>query len=133
MTEKQLKKLSRAELLEILIQQAKRNDSLEAELAELKTFYEEKISEYEALLERKTIAIEESGSIAEASLKLSGIFEAAQQAADIYLENIRTIEKETEERCRTMQEEAKKICIQKIRKAGNASKSSKQQRNYQNE
>lgn len=123
MTEKQLKKLSRAELLEILIQQTKRNDSLETELAELKTVYEEKISEYEALLERKNIAIEESGSIAEASLKLSGIFEAAQQAADVYLENIRLIEKKAEERCRTMQEETKKICIQRIRKAGNGSKS----------
>ena len=124
MTEKQLKKLSRAELLEILIQQMKRNDSLEAELAELKTSYEEKISEYEALLERKNIAIEESGSIAEASLKLSGIFEAAQQAADVYLENIKMIEKETEERCRAMKEETKKICIQRIRNASGGSKSS---------
>ena len=32
--------------------------------------------------------IENSGSIAEAALKLSGIFEAAQAAADQYLENI---------------------------------------------
>lgn len=124
MTEKQLKKLSRAELLEILIQQTKRNDSLETELAELKTVYEEKISEYEALLERKNIAIKESGSIAEASLKLSGIFEAAQQAADVYLENIKQMEKETEEHCRAMQEETKKICIQRVRNAGNSSKSS---------
>ncbi len=124
MTEKQLRKLSRAELLEILVQQTKRNDSLEAELAELKTAYEEKINEYEALLERKNIAIEESGSIAEASLKLSGIFEAAQQAADVYIENIRLMEKKTEERCRTMQEETKKICIQRIKKASRCTKSS---------
>lgn len=122
MTEKQLKKLSRAELLEILIQQTKRNDSLEAELTELKIAYEEKISEYEALLERKRIAVEESGSIAEASLKLSGVFDAAQKAANVYLENIRMLEKETEERCRAMQEETKKICIQRIRNAGNSSK-----------
>lgn len=123
MTEKQLKKLSRAELLEILIQQTKRNEALEAELEELKSFYEEKISEYEALLESKNIVIEESGSIAEASLKLSGVFEAAQKAADVYLENIRQLEKETEERCLAMQEEAKKLCIQRIRNAGGSLKS----------
>lgn len=122
MTEKQLKKLSRAELLEILIQQTKKNDSLEAELTELKTSYEEKISEYEVLLESKRIAVEESGSIAEASLKLSGVFDAAQKAADVYLENIRMLEKETEERCRAMQKETKKICIQRIRNAVNSSK-----------
>lgn len=122
MTEKQLKKLSRAELLEILIQQTKRNESLEAELTELKISYEEKISEYEALLESKKIAVEESGSIAEASLKLSGVFDAAQKAADVYLENIRMLEKETEERCRVMQEKTQKICIQRIRSTGNSSK-----------
>ncbi len=122
MTEKQLKKLSRAELLEILIQQTKRNDRLEAELTELKTAYEEKISEYEALLESKRLAVEESGSIAEASLKLSGVFDAAQKAADVYLENIRMLEKETKERCRAMKAETKKICIQRIRNAGNGSK-----------
>ena len=32
---------------------------------------------------------QEAGSIAEASLKLNKVFEAAQQAADQYLENIR--------------------------------------------
>lgn len=123
MTEKQLKKLSRAELLEILIQQTKRNDSLEAELSEMKSAYEEKISEYKSLLEEKNISIAESGSVAEASLRLSGVFEAAQQAADVYLENIKRLEKETEERCRAMQEETKKICIQRIRNAGGGSKS----------
>lgn len=124
MTDKQLKKLSRAELLEILIQQTKRNDSLEAELSEMKAAYEEKISRYETLLEEKNITIAESGSIAEASLKLSGIFEAAQQAADVYLESIKQLEKRTEERCRTMRKKTKEICIQRIRNAGNSSKSS---------
>jgi hypothetical protein len=39
------------------------------------------------LAERK-IVIEKSGSIAEAALKLNGIFEAAQRAADQYLYSI---------------------------------------------
>ena len=73
-----LKKLSRQDLLEMLIAEEKRINQLEKELQEAQ----------EALKERK-ILIENSGSIAEAALKLNGIFEAAQAAADQYLENIK--------------------------------------------
>ena len=73
-----LKKLSRQDLLEMLIAEEKRIDQLEKELQEAQ----------EALKERK-ILIDNSGSIAEAALKLNGIFEAAQAAADQYLENIK--------------------------------------------
>lgn len=37
----------------------------------------------------RRIELEKSGSIAEAALKLNGVFEAAQRAADQYLDNIR--------------------------------------------
>jgi uncharacterized small protein (DUF1192 family) len=76
--EANLKHLSRLELLEMLLDEEKRIASLEKELAQTK-----------AELEKRTIQIENSGSIAEAALKLNGIFEAAQAAADQYLENIR--------------------------------------------
>ena len=75
--EKSLKKLSRAELLEMLIAEEKRIDDLEQELAKAR---EE--------LEEKRIRIGRSGSIAEAALRLNGIFEAAQAAADQYLLNL---------------------------------------------
>lgn len=79
-----LKKLSRQDLLEMLIQEEKRIDQLEKELAEAR----------EALKDRQ-IRIDTAGSIAEAALKLNGIFEAAQAAADQYLENIRQQQTET--------------------------------------
>lgn len=85
MTEKDLKKMSRAELLEIMVAQGKEIDRLKAELEDVK-----------GQLEDKKIRIEESGSIAEAALKLNGIFEAAQKAADQYLENIRQKGQETD-------------------------------------
>ena len=85
MTEKDLKKMSRAELLEIMVAQGKEIDRLKAELENVKS-----------QLEDKKIRISESGSIAEAALKLNGIFEAAQKAADQYLENIRQKEQETD-------------------------------------
>ena len=40
-------------------------------------------------LKNKRIDIQRSGSIAEASLKLTKIFEEAQKAADLYLSNIK--------------------------------------------
>lgn len=73
-----LKKLSRQDLLEMLIAEEKRIEALEKELAEVKA----------ELADRK-IKINHSGSIAEAALKLNGLFEAAQAAADQYLENVK--------------------------------------------
>lgn len=78
-----LKRMSRKDLLELLVLQSKKIDKLTNELKETKE-----------LLLSKEIVIKESGSIAEASLKLNKIFEDAQLAADQYLENIKRIEQE---------------------------------------
>lgn len=78
MTDKELHRLKRSELLEILVEMSEENDRLKEENESLKN-----------QLYDKNIKIENSGSIAEAALKLSGIFEAAQKAADCYLENIK--------------------------------------------
>ena len=75
MTEKELKKLNRYQLLELLLAQTQRADQLQM-LLEQK---EKQLSEYE-------IRISSLGSIAEASLQLGGVFEAAQKAADLYLD-----------------------------------------------
>ena len=77
MTDKEVRKLSRAELLEMLIDQS-------AELEACK----KKLAAAEADLEDQKIAIDKAGSIAEASLLLNGVFEAAQAAAQQYLENV---------------------------------------------
>ena len=78
MTDKELKRLSRKELLEMLLEQSRLLDSRQAEIDRLK-----------AELENKNILLENAGSIAEAALKISGVFEAAQRAADIYLESVK--------------------------------------------
>jgi len=80
MTDKQLKKLNRAELLELLLEQSREIDRLQAELAETK----------DALLERN-IKIESCGSIAEAAAEVNSLFHAAQRAADMYLLNVQRI------------------------------------------
>ena len=80
MTDKELKKLSRAELLELLLIQTKEVDRLQKELNETK-----------AKLEDKNIIIDNAGSIAEAAIKLNGVFEAAEKAAKQYVENMKRI------------------------------------------
>ena len=78
MTNKELKKLTRTELLELLLAQTHRADGLEKEVETLKE-----------QLSKRDIAIRNSGSIAEAALKLNGVFEAAQAAADQYFINVK--------------------------------------------
>ena len=78
MTEKELRRLSRMDLLEMLLEQSREVERLQKELETVKN-----------QLSARRIMEQEAGSIAEASLKLNKVFEAAQQAADQYLENIR--------------------------------------------
>ena len=75
MTEQELKKLSRADLQQLLLEQDKVMDQLR-----------ERIASMERSQREKAFQIKRFGSIAESSLQLSGVFEAAQQAADRYLE-----------------------------------------------
>ena len=83
MTDKELRKLKRTDLLEFLIEQSKEVESLK-----------KRIEELEAELADRRLLIYKSGSIAEAALKLNGVFEAAEAAAQEYLENIRRISEE---------------------------------------
>jgi len=78
MTDKELKRLSRANLLEMLLAQVEENKKLKARLEEM-----------QAQLDDRRIKLDEAGSIAEAALQLNGVFQAAEAAAAQYLENIR--------------------------------------------
>lgn len=78
MTEKELRKLNRQELLEMLVNQMEENNRLQKELDEAN----------EKLMDRN-IAIENAGSLAEACLALNDVFKAADAAAAQYLENVK--------------------------------------------
>lgn len=84
MTDKELRRLSRAELLEMLIAQIEENKQLN-----------QKLQEAQAALADRKIVINQAGTLAEAALQLNGVFEAADQAARQYLENIRCMEQES--------------------------------------
>lgn len=83
MTERELRKLSRLDLLELLLRQMEENERLRAELEQA-----------QRQLESRDLMIENAGSIAQASLQISRVFEAAQMAADVYLENVRRMARE---------------------------------------
>ena len=96
MTEKELRRLSRADLLEMLIAQSE-------ELRDVK----ERLKSAEAILDSRVIEINTAGSIAEASLRLNGVFEAAQAACEQYMENIRLLNERSQLVCRQMEKESR--------------------------
>jgi cell division septum initiation protein DivIVA len=61
-------------------------------------------------LKDKTIKISEAGSIAKASLELSGIFEAAQEAADIYTNAIKEKEEKVAQELKEKYDKADAKC-----------------------
>ena len=104
MIQQELKKLSRTDLIEMMLNLSR-----------------EKLAD-------RMIKVESAGSLAEAALTLSGVFEAAQNAAEVYLENLRQrseqqdlicaqMELQTREKCDRMMEAAKKQVEDYLQKA----------------
>lgn len=87
MNDKELRQMSRADLIEIIYQYRRKNDELTEENKKL----ERKLSD-------RIIRIEDSGSIAEAAMSLNGVFESAQRAADDYIMSLKEANKGVEER-----------------------------------
>ena len=96
MSDKMLKRMSRAELLEMLILAEKENLALK-----------EQIAVYEQQLNEKRIAIDNVGSLAEASLAVNRVCEAADMAARQYLDNIRDLRVATQKEYDKMIEKVK--------------------------
>lgn len=99
MTEKELQKLKRADLLEILVEQGKEIEKLHAEIDTL-----------QKKLNDRTICIDKAGTIAEAAFQLNGIFEAAHAASAQYLENIQHLSERQEKICAKMEQESREKC-----------------------
>lgn len=77
MDDKQLRRLSRRDLLGLLEELSRENDRLRAEL-----------DEANRKLEDRCVRLQRCGSMAEAALELGGVFEAADRAVDIYRQSV---------------------------------------------
>ena len=97
MADKELKRMSRPELIEIIYALKSSEESLRKQKADL-----------EEQLNDRTIRIEEAGSIAEAALKLNDIFAIAQESADDYLNSIKDANSSMEEKQHAAQIEAER-------------------------
>lgn len=85
MTDKELRRLSRSELIDIIYELQKQNQQKDAACQEL-----------QKKLEEKTLTLSNVGSIAEAALQLNDVFQAAQAAADQYVLSVEAMHGEAE-------------------------------------
>ena len=85
MTDKEFKRLSRAQLIEIIYQLQLQIDKLNEEKQAL-----------ESELKDKRLRLQSAGNIAEAALEINNCFRSAQNAAEQYLNEIKAIREETE-------------------------------------
>lgn len=92
MTDRELRKLRRSDLLEMLIDLSEENERLRREL-----------DAAQKELKSREIRLAECGDIAQAALQLSGIFQAAQDACDRYRESV-------EQQCQQRVQETMQQC-----------------------
>ena len=107
MTDRELQKLSRTDLLEMLV-----------DLSEELNLVKQKLKAAEEKLNSRQVLIDKAGSIAEAALQLIGVFEAAEAAGDPQVDKARQdeicrkIEQECREKAKRRLEEVEKKCMQ---------------------
>lgn len=97
MISKELKKLNRRELVDVIYQLKKNEEQMQGQITSL-----------EAELQDRRLHLSAAGSIAEAVTDITGIFSVAQSTADLYLSEITSMKEDTERECAKMIEEAKK-------------------------
>lgn len=85
MMNKELRKLSRRELVDLIYQMKRNEEQMQAEIATL-----------QAALEDKRLRIATAGSVAEAAVSITELLTAAQKTADLYLQEIACMKAEAE-------------------------------------
>ena len=95
MPDRELRRMRRSELVEIILALKQSEDNLRAENAALS-----------AQLQERQIHIENAGSIAQAALELNRVFEAAQAAADEYVASVRAVNQNTDASARALRAQA---------------------------
>lgn len=106
MTDKQLRKLSRAELVDIIFELQKNYKQLEDEYKEVRE-----------ALDRKELIMSNAGSIADAAIQINGVLEAAQAAADQYLRSLKAANEDASKIISDAHDEGKRIVSEANEKA----------------
>ena len=98
MISKELKHLSRRELVDIIYQLKTNEQEMQKEIDSLKNE-----------LEDKRIRVSVAGSIADAAMSMTNVFSTAQMTADLYLREISYMKENTEKECAKKLEDAQKM------------------------
>ena len=96
MVNKELKRLGRKELVDIIYQMKKNEEELL-----------EKVAHLEAALENQRLELTSAGSIADAAVGVTRLFSTAQATADLYLQEIKNLKRDTAEACEHILDEAR--------------------------
>ena len=106
MTEREMKAMSKAQLMEAMTALTREKDELNERVEKLTA----QLKEAREKAASRADALKSAGSIAEASMALNGVFSAAQAAADQYVEEVKRLREETEAACAAMLEETGQKC-----------------------
>lgn len=106
MTEKDLRRLSRPQILEMFATYDAEKTELQGDVKDLVQQIEDlkeqnanlqgRLTEAGAKLNNQKIELEKAGSIADAAMQVNGVFEAAQKAADQYLDSVKALKERQE-------------------------------------
>jgi len=103
MTDKELSKLRRTELLEILIAQGKENTALQ-----------EQLKQTEKALRNRELTIENTGSVAEVAFRLNDVVGFTQRAVDLYIENVKRVMEQQQEESTDVLNKARDYATQTV-------------------
>lgn len=106
MTDKEFRRLKRSDLIEIIYR-----------LQENEEKYRDAIVRMRRQLADRQTKIENAGSVAEAAMALSGVFESAQDAADRYLSEIQQMHTEAKKELEQAHKDAEHILAEARQRA----------------
>ena len=96
MTDRELRKLRRVDLLELLTQVSREKEALQDQVAAL-----------QAQLAERQLNLDRAGTMAEASLRLSGVFADIDAAGAQYLYNLQQLSQERTAACERLEAETR--------------------------
>lgn len=115
MSGKELRRMKRGDLLELLIEQSRESARLKGRISSL----DDEVSDLSRKLNDRTIKIEKAGSIAEASFLLNNVIESAEAAAAQYLENLRALSEKEDIVCKRKEAETQELVERMLTDAKN--------------
>lgn len=106
MSDKELRKLSRSDLLEILLEVSKENAMLR-----------QKVEELSLQLKQRQTVFGNSGSMSEAAMQFNGVFQVAEDSCEQYRKDVQLRYEQQEKKCELLEQRTKERCEKMLESA----------------